>query len=157
MYEPSEKKPIRRDEFLKPLSRDHHEGLLFCWKIKTGLQKNISLERLEAFAKYFFINELLPHFKAEEKEVFPLLGNEHELVQRALFEHRQLKELFSEHHMTLQTFTEMMAQLNYHIRFEERILFQAIQDLLREKGRDGADLSHQHTTPPLYIDPFWEA
>ena len=33
--------PIKRSEYLKPLSRDHHQGLLLCWKIRTGLKKGI--------------------------------------------------------------------------------------------------------------------
>ncbi len=35
--------PIKRSEFLIQLSRDHHFTLLFCWKIKEGLKKDIPL------------------------------------------------------------------------------------------------------------------
>jgi len=37
------KKPIKRDKVLQPLSHDHHQGLLLCWKIRTGIKKGIEL------------------------------------------------------------------------------------------------------------------
>ena len=30
-------KPLKRSKELAPLSREHHDGLLFAWKIKQGL------------------------------------------------------------------------------------------------------------------------
>jgi len=39
--------PIKRNEALKPLSRDHHHGLLLCWKIRQGIKLNIEPERIK--------------------------------------------------------------------------------------------------------------
>jgi iron-sulfur cluster repair protein YtfE (RIC family) len=156
MQETLEKTPIKRNEYLKPLSRDHHHGLLFCWKIRTGLQKKVATERIAAYARHFFQHELLPHFTAEEKLIFPLLGEDHPLIKRALFEHKQLKNLFNELNMTTRSFDEIIAQLNYHIRFEERILFQEIQQILQRIGREDTSLQHTHPEPVDYPDSFWE-
>ena len=41
--------PIKRSEFLKPISREHHHGLLLCWKIRAGLKKGIEPERIKLY------------------------------------------------------------------------------------------------------------
>lgn len=35
---------MKRNENLVPLSRDHHFGLLCCWKIRQGIKKEVSQE-----------------------------------------------------------------------------------------------------------------
>ncbi len=85
------RKPIKRHVALQPFSRQHHFGLLFSWKIRTGFSKNISLERMEKFADWFYENEIIPHFEDEEKFLFPILEPGNELVERALKEHRRLR------------------------------------------------------------------
>jgi hypothetical protein len=54
----AEIKPIKRSAALSPLSREHHEGLLFAWKIRQGLQKNIDPERISKFTKWFWDTDL---------------------------------------------------------------------------------------------------
>ena len=88
-------KPIKRHDVLKPLSREHHLCLLLSWKIRTGISKNIDTSRIKRYAVWFYENHLIPHFAAEEKFVFPLLGNEHEMVRQAIAEHRRLESLFN--------------------------------------------------------------
>ena len=88
--------PILRSEFLKPLSREHHHGLLLCWKIRTGLRKGVSARRIKAFADWFFEGHLKKHFEVEEDKVFPLLGLNHPMVEKALKDHRRLRRLFAE-------------------------------------------------------------
>jgi len=39
--------PIKRSIALQPLSREHHHGLLLCWKIRTGLKKGIDIDRIK--------------------------------------------------------------------------------------------------------------
>jgi hypothetical protein len=75
-------KPIKRSEFLKPLSREHHRGLLFCWKIRAGIKKNVEVSRIKKYADWFYQNYLVPHFEVEEKYVFPILGNENEFIKK---------------------------------------------------------------------------
>ena len=74
--------PIKRHESLKSLSHDHHHGLLLCWKIRTGFKKQIEINRIKFYTDWFFRNHLSPHFDLEEKYVFPVLGQEHELVKK---------------------------------------------------------------------------
>ncbi|MBL0127934.1 MAG: hypothetical protein IPP83_10860 [Flavobacteriales bacterium] len=63
---------------------DHHHGLLLCWKLRTGLQKNVDPARMMAYCQRFHAEHLVPHFGLEEEAIFPILGNDHELVKRAL-------------------------------------------------------------------------
>lgn len=148
--------PITRSEYLKPLSRDHHHGLLLCWKIRTGLKKDIDLRRINAYTDWFFKTSLLPHFNAEEQFLFPLLGNEHEMIKKALSEHRRLTRLFESKIDLKRTLNQIEEELENHIRFEERILFNEIQNAVSEKEIQGIEKLHmEHSIDETWGDEFW--
>src|SRR5680860_688473 len=90
------KKPIKRNKSLQPLSRDHHHSLLLCWKIRTGFTKDVAVERIKRYTDWFFENHIRPHFEMEEKYLFPILGNNNQLVKKAIAEHRRLGRLFND-------------------------------------------------------------
>src|SRR5690606_2395597 len=90
------KKPLKRHKAIIPLSREHHHTLLLCWKIRKGFSKGVAPERMKRYADWFFEAHVLPHFRIEEEYLFPVLGNEDEMVKRALAEHRRLERLFRE-------------------------------------------------------------
>ncbi|MFZ2284006.1 MAG: hemerythrin domain-containing protein [Lutibacter sp.] len=120
-------KPIKRHEALKTLSHEHHHGLLLCWKIRTGIKNNVELSRIKKYTDWFYVNQLIPHFEVEEKYFFPILGKENELIKKAISDHRRLKRLFEDdvdHQKSLSLIEE---ELDRHIRFEERVLFNEIQ------------------------------
>ncbi len=121
------KKPIKRHEALKPLSREHHFGLLLCWKIRQGFKKEVEPDRIKKYLDWFRIKYLDPHFEAEEKFIFPVLGNEHPMVKRALAEHLRLRQLFDEEVEVPKALKRIEEELDLHIRFEERELFNEIQ------------------------------
>jgi len=150
--------PIKRNESLKALSREHHHGLLLCWKIRTGIKKQIEPERIKKYASWFYINHLLPHFELEEQHIFTLLGNEHELVKKALAEHRRLKRLFESDIEILKNLTLIEEELESHIRFEERILFNEIQLIATEEELQ--QIKKIHTEKKFadnLLDAFWLA
>ncbi len=89
-----EKKPIKRDKNIQPLSRDHHHTLLLCWQIRKGYSKEVSPERIKSYTDWFFENHVLPHFEIEEKYLFPVRGENKDLGKKALAEHWRLKRLF---------------------------------------------------------------
>lgn len=119
--------PIKRTEYLKHLSRDHHHGLLLCWKIKTGFSKGVASQRIKAYADWFYKVHLIPHFEAEEKYVFPVLGNDNKLIRQAVEEHRLLSGLFSDTSEIENSLKQIQTELEKHIRFEERVLFNEIE------------------------------
>lgn len=135
--------PIKRHETLKPLSRDHHHGLLLCWKLRTGLQKNVDPARMMAYCQRFHAEHLVPHFGLEEEAIFPILGNEHELVKRALAEHRRLTRLFTGSDDPMSLVSQIEEELEAHIRFEERVLFGAIEAVASEEELDRIEEIHQ--------------
>src|SRR5688572_25845658 len=85
--------PIIRDESLRNLSGDHHLGLLFCRKIRHAVN-SVETKRLARYAEFFYREYLLPHFRLEEKFIFPLMGEENTMIEEAMKDHRKLKKLF---------------------------------------------------------------
>src|SRR5690606_16770119 len=126
-------KPLKRHPALVPLSKDHHFGLLLCWKIRTGISKNVAPERIARYVKYFFNDHLENHFLEEEKHLFSLLDEKDEKRKKAESQHRKLRKLVEKLsagdnlQVVLGRFEE---DLDAHIRFEERDLFPYLQNQL---------------------------
>lgn len=151
------RKPIKRHEALQPLSRQHHFGLLFSWKIRKGFAKEISIKRMKAYADWFFEKEIRPHFKLEEEFVFPVLGHEDPLIERALKDHKEIIELFENTEEPSKSLHILEEKLQNHIRFEERTLFNKIQEVATKSEMEKIDEIHlQITTPEDYTDVFWK-
>ena len=150
--------PIKRNEFLVPLSREHHLGLLFCWKIRTGYRKNVEPNRIQSYADWFYANHLTPHFEVEEKYVFPILGDEHKLVKQALSDHRKLRRLFEGANEISKNIGLIEEKLEEHIRFEERVLFNEIQSLASPE--ELTKIMESHSNQPHiqeeWRDEFWK-
>ena len=152
--------PITRDKSLTALSREHHHGLLLCWKIRTGFRKSIEVGRILSYADWFYKNYLIAHFEIEEKYVFSVLGNENELVKRALKEHRKLRRLFDGINEENKNLGLIEEKLDAHIRFEERILFNEIQAVA--SPRELEEISSLHSDHPEpngkeeWKDEFWK-
>lgn len=150
-------KPIKRDKSLQPLSREHHHGLLLCWKIRTGISKKVEIKRVKKYCDWFFKNHIKPHFSFEEEHVFPILGNKHPLIERALSDHKRLNKLFLLDEQTENTLKLLAEELESHIRFEERQLFnefqkQASPEQLHNIEKVNKETSFSENTE----DVFWE-
>ena len=125
-----------RHPSLVPLSHDHHHGLalaLRCRKQALGRLKPLGTQGLKERAqelKEFFGGSLVPHFSAEEDELFPFMRSaipeSEPLIGELLSEHGQLREwvgrLDDEKHLAKVLF-EAADLLERHIRREERELF----------------------------------
>ena len=55
------------------------------------------------------------------------MGNAHKLVEKALFEHRRINRLFVKEKNLLKSVSLIEEELERHIRFEERILFNELE------------------------------
>lgn len=150
-------KPIKRSPHLIPLSREHHHALLLSWKIEMGFRKGIEPARMKKYADWFYTHHLLPHFEMEETLVFPALGAEHPLVQQALQEHRRLVDLFTGNAPEADAMNAIGEELEKHIRFEERVLFNEIQ---AHATPEQLEAIGQHHTEDKFEenreDVFWE-
>lgn len=150
-------KPLKRSEYLKAISRDHHHGLLFCWKVREGFKRDIPVTRIKRYADWFWQTHLIDHFEIEERYIFPILGNEHELVRRALTEHRRLKRLFEQEDDVWRALNLIEEELDNHVRFEERVLFSEIQQVATDEQLKIAAEHHQGTpTNDAWEDVLWE-
>lgn len=128
---------MKRDPSLIPLSHDHHEGLIFAFRIRHGhgpsgevWEAQTPADRARETAG-FFREHLAPHFQAEEEAIFPVLEPYLKPGERVVAELR-------EEHAALRTLVEALEQgagdlagtlrvfgelLERHIRKEERDLF----------------------------------
>lgn len=150
-------KPIKRNKNLQPLSRDHHHSLLLCWKIRTGFSKGVEPERIKRYVDWFFEHHVRSHFEMEEKHVFPILGNHSELVKRAIAEHQRLGRLFNDTQDVRKSLSLIEEELEKHIRFEERVLFNEIQKVATEEQlRTISNLHRDERFDDNADDVFWE-
>lgn len=148
--------PIKRNEFLKAISREHHHGLLLCWKIRTGFKKQIDPIRIKKYADWYYKTHIIPHFEIEEKHIFTILDKENELVKKALSEHRRLIRLFETENDLLKSLTSIEEELESHIRFEERILFNKIQEVATNEQLEQIKTSHsEEKFIDNLTDAFW--
>ena len=150
------KKPIKRHPALQQFSREHHFGLLLCWKIREGFRKEIEPERIKKYTDWFFQTHLKPHFEAEEKYMFTLLSDEDKLKKRAIKEHRRLERLFEENEDVKRSLSLIEEELEQHIRFEERSLFGEIQKVATEEELEAIEKMHQELLVDDWEDEFWK-
>jgi hemerythrin-like domain-containing protein len=152
---------MKRNENIVALSRDHHYGLLFCWKIRQGLKKQVPASRIQPYVRYFWTQHLQQHFGEEESLLFSAAQDE--LCRQAEAEHREIRELIlTISHMEALTpdNLHLLADLvDKHIRFEERVLFPHLEKILPEEmlASIGQRLTELHQTElkDQYPDEFW--
>ncbi len=154
-----ETKPIKRSKELAPLSREHHDGLLFAWKIKQGLANGTPVETLSNYARWFWSNHLEPHFNDEEKVLARFLPAKNPLVQQMFKEHEQVRELIMslEKEPGTNSFQHLAALINNHIRFEERKLFVYAEEVLTAEQLKEIhnELPADHHCDITWKDEFW--
>ncbi|MBN8672865.1 MAG: hemerythrin domain-containing protein [Chitinophagales bacterium] len=154
-------KPIKRNENIVPLSRDHHFGLLFCWKIRQGLKAKIELERVRKYILYFWKFHLEQHFNEEETLLFSQVQNK--LCDDGFSQHKEIRNIIARFTESANDNEELYALLaslvDEHIRFEERILFPYLESVLpvEKLGEIGTQLKEMHVEPSAdnYSDEFW--
>ncbi len=156
------KKPIKRNENILKLSKEHHFSLLFCWKIRQGLKMEIEASRMIEYVKYFATNFLLPHFAEEEVILFTSLDDK--WVKKAIEQHKQIHGLLSGlSKKTKNNPNEQLGKLanlvDDHVRYEERELFPHLERTLSNEQLEviGKQLNDHHALPlkDEYKDEFW--
>lgn len=134
--------PLERHALLRPISREHHEGLLFCWQIRKALTDGLDPKVQHRITVEFYHRHLLPHFGIEEEAVFPVLGAHDQLVEQAISEHRRLTRRFLSTQDPARDLSCIEKELEAHIRFEERVLFPRIQAVATEEQLERIDRMH---------------
>jgi len=155
-------KPIKRTSQLLPVSREHHFGLLFCWKIRQGIKKSIAVDRMLDYLKFFFDGHLKEHFADEERLLFT--DRSDTLVQSAIRQHTALRHeienlLNSAGTVKPEQLGRLADELDEHIRFEERTLFPHLEQTLPAGDLNAiGEQLHGHNRNvfiDIYPDEFW--
>ncbi|HMK18199.1 MAG TPA: hemerythrin domain-containing protein [Chitinophagaceae bacterium] len=152
-------KPLKRSKELAPLSREHHDGLLFAWKIKQGLANGTAIETLCNYTRWFWSNHIKPHFKEEEKVLVKFLPENNALVKQMFREHAQIRDLIIslDKEPDLSSVQLLAEFLNNHIRFEERELFAYAERTLTQEQLNEIykELPNDLQCDTEWKDEFW--
>lgn len=128
--------PISRHEALAPFSRDHYVGLVKARHLIKAAAKD-DIARRGALSEFIdaWDSEIAPHFRDEERLLADIASPEDR--ERLFSEHRRLGELAETaralHHEIdpdPETVRQIGQALDDHIRWEERELFNRLQDKL---------------------------
>jgi len=132
--------PIKRHDALVPLSRDHYVGLVHAQRLKKAAFRD-RVARHKALADFLeaWRTEIEPHFRDEERLLPPLIPDEDD--RRRLPEEHAAIARAAEEAVTKRRavdpdpdFVERLGRdLEQHIRWEERVLFNHVQESASEQ------------------------
>lgn len=155
---------MKRHAALVPLSRQHHDGLALGVMIQRGLRDGAgpattaAVERLRTQALDLWQLELRGHFEVEEQIVFPAARQAVApgLVDALVSEHEEIRQRFSAlEQASVANAGPLLAGLREalvrHIRTEERVLFQAMQEALDEQQLEAIGRRVDDALPTLCL------
>jgi hemerythrin-like domain-containing protein len=126
-----------RDKNLIALSHQHQHALAVCVRLDRALQAGeVDMEAWQAELQQIYESEIVVHFAAEERNLFPAAEKFSELrglVQELVAEHDVLRDLFSRasaRELDSSGLGVLAGNLSGHIRKEERQLFEGMQKLM---------------------------
>lgn len=134
---------MKRHPVLIGLSRDHHKALVTAQYIKKGAPTfrgmPVSLDGKLEYTVHFYKDHLVDHFRKEEEILFrvvqrvdPAIG---EFIDELINEHLAIKMLIQkmeERDDPENVLNDLGFLLEAHIRKEERVFFQQVQETLTE-------------------------
>jgi len=135
---------MKRHPVLADLSRDHHKALVTAQYIKKGAPTfrgmPVSLEGKKEYTLRFYKEHLVDHFLKEENVLFPavqkIIPGTRALIDELIGEHQAMKMLIQkleEDDDSENTLNDLGFLLEAHIRKEERVFFQEIQEILTDE------------------------
>jgi quercetin dioxygenase-like cupin family protein len=141
-----------------PLSVDHHHALAEARRLRraAGWDAEGRRSAAESF-RAFFRHDTVRHFREEEELVFPLLamdGEDAELTL-ALAQHariRALVELIGRDPSPARL-TELGTLLADHVRLEERVLFERVQELCGDAQLEALGIAPRESSPAAEGSP----
>jgi hypothetical protein len=120
---------MKRSLTLTPLSREHHQALVFCKRLREVFNAP-SDEQLQQWLtlKPLLIAALFHHFEEEERYFLDELGvsSQHSLIQQMLQDHQSIRDFINTDELDkLGVFADLLMA---HVRFEERELFPWLEE-----------------------------
>ena len=118
--------------------------------------------RISKYVVNAFDQELQPHFIEEERLLFIQLAPVNERRIRAEKEHMEIREKITSFKSAIPDVPELLnfaALLEAHIRFEERVLFPELEQVIPREQLDeiGKQLEQEHAKKVClsWMDEFW--
>lgn len=153
---------MKRNKNILYISRDHHYGLMFCWKLRQGVKRKVDQARMRNYVAYFWENYFQPHFQEESQFLLSKVNDP--MSHEAHRQHLSIQALISEiiagsGKAQPETLKELANLVNQHIRFEEKELFPHLEQSLNTETLKsiGAALDELHSSrfKDDYPDNFW--
>jgi len=130
---------MKRSPELRDLSEEHHHGLVAARRLRRAALGEIPMELAVAHFLESWREEIQPHFRREEEVLLPgyarVVPADDALIVRTLTEHVALRRAVIEIEDArgaerLRLAGALGQALDDHIRFEERVLFPAVEAAL---------------------------
>jgi len=152
-------KPIKRSKQLAPLSCEHHDGLLFVWKIRQGFSNHTQITKMQQYTMWYWQQHIKPLFFREEKILLPHMKSNHPMTTRFKEEHDQIRELILglDKEADKRYLVLLVDLIESHIRFEERELFNFLEQSLSSDELEEifVKLEKQKINCTVWADEFW--
>lgn len=144
---------MKRSDSLLKLSREHHGALVLAKRAQGFAATPAAADIFMAQLVATFAGELEPHFQDEENTLLPALqaAGENALVERTLAEHAELRGLIDAiAQRDLAALPRFGSALAAHVRFEERELFPAAENILPPETLSAIEAKLHHPHPNLH-------
>jgi hypothetical protein len=115
-------------------------------------------ERIAKYCTWFFENHMKDHFRREETAFTKILSRDNVMIERMFDDHEAIKAKIVElnQRATIEGLNRLAQIVIYHVRFEERQLFQSIQEIAtRDQLRVLSVDLYEKDTPIQWQDEFW--
>ena len=157
---------MKRKKELLPLSWEHHDGLVFVFRLQQGIKNSAPVKDMREYILHTWDNALNHHFWQEEQSLNSVLektekGNE--LLHQMLEDHEHFKKeieyLRSEENPDTKRLLNFAERLNKHIRIEERDLFPFLEKTIEPAMLEqiGHFLIEHHEKPEkCWSETFWK-
>ena len=136
-------KPLKRSRHLATLSHEHHEILLFVWKIRQGVLYKVPAAEIGKYCAWFWDYMLKEHCEKEDA-LFPgLFADDDILLGTMRDDHNAIAKKMQEVIEDPSYFQiQRLAQIiYYHVRFEERVWFKHVEHTLNDSKLNEIDAS----------------
>jgi mannose-6-phosphate isomerase-like protein (cupin superfamily) len=151
---------VKRHPALVPLSHDHHHTLVRARELRRAADGDAAArdEAARAFLRHYALH-VVRHFREEEELVFPLLPLEPPELDRVLVEHQRIRALVRRLEAAdrePETLAGLGELLDAHIRLEERVVFELVQERVPAESLAGLRLAERGENPDA-SGPVWGA